>query len=233
MTEAAPLVLVVEDEVYIRRFVVDALRRDGYRAAEAASAGAGLDLAAAQRPDLVLLDLGLPDFGGVEFISRLREWSPVPLLVLSALSAETDKVRALDAGADDYLAKPFGIAEMLARVRVLLRRHPAGAERSPLANFGDVAVDLARRTVHRAGEPVHLTDIEFRLLSALIASEGTVATHRRLLETVWGPGHRDQAHYLRIYVARLRRKLEADPAQPEYFLTETGAGYRFRSTTEY
>lgn len=230
MKRPEPLVLVVEDEFQIRRFVADALRRDGYGAEEAASAGQGLAMAGAMAPDLIVLDLGLPDFGGLEFIRRVRDWSRVPILILSARSAEQDKIAALDAGADDYLAKPFGVGELTARVRALLRRQLAMAESGASLSFGDVEVDLAQRVVKRAGLLVHLTDREYRLLAVLLANDGKVMTHRHLMREVWGPGHAEQGHYLRIYVSRLRQKLEREPARPRHLLTETGVGYRFQST---
>jgi two-component system KDP operon response regulator KdpE len=178
----------------------------------------------------VILDLGLPDRDGLDFIRDLRTWATLPILVLSARSLESDKVAALDAGADDYLSKPFGIQELLARVRALLRRHARDAQATPLVQLcGDaVEVDLARRTVSRDGVPLHLTPIEFRLLATLISHDDRVLTHRQLLREVWGEGHSESGHYLRIYVGRLRHKLEADPTRPRHLLTETGVGYRFR-----
>jgi len=184
--------------------------------------------AGTRRPDLVVLDLGLPDIDGVDFINDLRGWTTTPIIVLSARSAEADKVRALDAGADDYLAKPFGVAELSARVRALLRRRDRRAEGQAHAEFGDVSVDLSRRIVRRNGEPIHLTAIEYRLLAVLIANAGKVLTHRHLLREVWGPSFVESNHYVRIYVAHLRQKLEADPAQPRHIVTETGVGYRFQ-----
>ncbi len=228
MREALPRVIVVEDEPQIRRFVCDALKHEGCAANEAGGVRQGLDAAASGTPDLVILDLGLPDGSGLEFIRDFRTWSRAPILILSARSAEQDKIAALDAGADDYLTKPFGVGELLARVRALLRRNAQGAEANPLHRFGEVDVDLSRRVVRRAGREVHLTQIEYRLLVTLLANAGKVATHRQLMREVWGPGHAEQGHYLRIYVGRLRQKLESDPAQPKHFLTETGVGYRFQ-----
>jgi two-component system KDP operon response regulator KdpE len=228
MTELAPSIVVVEDERQIRRFVRAALESEGCRVFEAATAREGLVEAGTRKPDLVVLDLGLPDLDGVEFIRDLRGWSEAPIIVLSARSAEADKVTALDAGADDYLAKPFGVAELVARVRALLRRRTRDPDGSARVAFGDVTVDLARRLVLRAGLPVHLTAIEYRLLALLIANAGKVLTHRHLLREVWGPSYVDSAHYVRIYVGHLRQKLEADPAQPRHLLTETGVGYRFQ-----
>jgi two-component system KDP operon response regulator KdpE len=229
MNEAKPRVIVVEDEPQIRRFVCDALRREDCSAVQAGTARQGLDEAAAVRTDLVILDLGLPDMNGLEFIRELRGWSRLPILILSARSAEQDKIAALDAGADDYLAKPFGVGELLARVRALLRRYGQDADATPRHQFGDVEVDLSRRIVSRAGVELHLTQIEYRLLAVMLANSGKVMTHRHLMQEVWGPGYAEQAHYLRIYVARLRQKLETDPTQPQHILTETGVGYRFQN----
>ncbi len=229
MKEIPAQLIVVEDEPQIRRFVCDALKREGWTTSEASSARQGLDAAAANNPDLVILDLGLPDMSGLEFIRDLRSWSQAPILILSARSAEQDKIAALDAGADDYLAKPFGIGELLARVRALLRRHAQGNHATPLHQFGEIAVDLARHQVCRAGAEVHLTQHEYCLLAVLLANEGKVLTHRQLMRDVWGPGHTEQNHYLRIYMGRLRQKLERDPTQPQHLLTETGVGYRFQS----
>ena len=229
MNETAARVIVVEDEPQIRRFVCDALRREGCAAVEAATARQGLDEVARGKADLVILDLGLPDMNGIEFIRDMRSWSPVPILILSARSAERDKISALDTGADDYLCKPFGVGELLARVRALLRRHWQAGEAGPRHQFGDIDVDLSRRLVSRGGVEVHLTQIEYRLLAVMLANDGKVLTHRHLIQEVWGPGHSEQGHYLRIYVGRLRQKLELDPTQPQHILTETGVGYRFQS----
>ncbi|HCZ14354.1 MAG TPA: response regulator [Accumulibacter sp.] len=228
MSETTTRVIVVEDEPQIRRFVCDALRREACAAIEAATARQGLDEAADGKADLVILDLGLPDMNGIDFIRDLRTWSSVPILILSARSAEHDKIAALDTGADDYLAKPFGVGELLARVRALLRRHWHG-EAKPHHQFGEVEVHLSRRIVSRGGAEIHLTQIEYRLLAVMLANSGKVLTHRYLIHEVWGPGYADQAHYLRIYVGRLRQKLEKDPTQPQHILTETGVGYRFQS----
>jgi two-component system KDP operon response regulator KdpE len=228
VNESAPKVLIVEDESQIRRFVRAALESDGWTVFEAGAGREGLVEAGARKPELVILDLGLPDMDGIDFIRDLRGWSATPVLILSARSTEPDKVAALDAGADDYLTKPFGVAELLARVRALRRRQALGGESSPVAAFGDVEVDLARRTVARAGRPVHLTPIEYRLLALLIANTGKVLTHRHLLREVWGPGYVESNHYLRVYVGHLRQKLEDDPARPRFLLTETGVGYRFQ-----
>jgi two-component system KDP operon response regulator KdpE len=228
MNAGSPLVLVVEDEPRIRRFMCTALASEGCRVAESGLGRPALIEAAASKPDLVLLDMGLPDLDGLEFIRDLRGWSNAPIIIVSARTDEQEKIRALDAGADDYLTKPFGSGELLARTRALLRRPRAGGSDARV-QFGDVEVDLARRQVSRSGDTVHLTPIEYRLLSVLVANAGKVLTHRHLLREVWGPGYVDSSHYLRIYVGHLRQKLEADPAQPRHFLTETGIGYRFQS----
>jgi two-component system KDP operon response regulator KdpE len=228
VADAAPSIVVVEDDRQIRRFVRSTLEAEGCRVFEAESGRQGLIEAGTRKPDLVVLDLGLPDIDGVDFIRDLRAWSETPIIVLSARSTEADKVTALDAGADDYLAKPFGVAELVARVRALLRRHARGTEGSAQFAFGDVNVDLSRRSVVRQGQPVHLTALEFRLLAQLLGNVGKVLTHRHLLREVWGPSFVESNHYVRIYVARLRQKLEADPAQPRHILTETGVGYRFQ-----
>jgi len=228
VADRVPCVVVVEDDKQIRRFVRSTLESEGCQVFEADAARRGLVEAATRKPDLVVLDLGLPDIDGLDFIRDLRSWSEVPIIVLSARSTEADKVTALDAGADDYLEKPFGVGELVARVRALLRRHARGADGSAQVAFGGVTVDLSRRSVLRDGEPVHLTALEYRLLSQLLANAGKVLTHRHLLREVWGPSFVESNHYVRIYVARLRQKLEADPAQPRHILTETGVGYRFQ-----
>ena len=222
-------VLLVEDEKEIRRFVRQALQGEGCQVREAETMAQGLQAAANLKPQLVMLDLGLPDGDGVDFVQRLRSWSQVPVLVVSARSTEHDKILVLDAGADDYLTKPFSVGELLARVRALLRRSRADNELSaPVVQFGNVEVDLARRVVSKAQQPVHLTAIEFKLLSVLLANTGRVLTHRQLLREVWGSTQGDRNHYLRIYVAHLRQKLEDDPTQPVYLQTEIGVGYRFQ-----
>ena len=227
MSEPTPTVVLVEDEPHIRRFVRAALEAEGWQVFEAATMKQGLVEAGTRRPDLVILDLGLPDGDGVDYLKDLRAWSQVPVIVLSARSDETDKITALDAGADDYLTKPFGVGELLARVRVAIRRGQGGAAVGSTAfRFGDVEVDFAARRVLRAGEPVHLTPIEYRLLGHLIANAGRVITHRQLLKAVWGPAHVEQNHYLRVYMGNLRQKLEDDPAQPRHLITETAVGYR-------
>ena len=223
-----PAVVLIEDEAPIRRFLRAALVGHGYRLFEASTGEDGLVETATRQPEIVILDLGLPDMDGLEVIRRLREWSVVPIIVLSARGQERDKIVALDAGADDYVSKPFGVGELLARMRAALR-HAARSPKDETAStfsVGDLHVDLAHRQVLVAGKPVHLTPIEYRLLTTLIHHAGKVLTHRQLLQEVWGPHHGEQAHYLRVYVAQLRRKLETDPARPRYLLTEPGVGYR-------
>jgi len=228
VNSSSPVVLLVEDEAQIRRFVRSALEGDGCRVAETETMRQGLIEAGTRKPDLVILDLGLPDGDGVQFVEGLRAWSAIPVIILSARTTEHDKIEVLDAGADDYLTKPFSVGELLARVRALLRRQARAAEgESPVLRFGAVEVDLSRRVVLRNGAPVRLTPIEYRLLTVLLASSGKVLTHRNLLREVWGPAFVESSHYLRIYVSRLRQKLENDPAQPRHFFTETGVGYRF------
>jgi two-component system KDP operon response regulator KdpE len=220
-----PTVIVIEDERQIRRFLRSALEAEGFRVFEAETARDGLTEAGTRKPDLVILDLGLPDRDGVDVIRDLRGWTKVPILVLSARSDEPDKVQALDAGADDYLVKPFGTAELLARVRVALR-HRSSEQEEPVFTLGEVKVDFSHRQVWRGAAEVHLTPLEYRLLTVLIRNAGKVLTHRQLLLDVWGPSYVEHNHYLRIYMAQLRQKLEGDPARPRYFLTETGVGYR-------
>jgi two-component system KDP operon response regulator KdpE len=225
----APTAIVIEDEPQIRRFVRAALEAEGWQVFEAGTARQGLADAGTRKPDLLVLDLGLPDGDGLDLIRDVRGWSAVPIIVLSARVDEADKIAALDAGADDYLTKPFGTGELLARVRANLRRPRAAgstAEDAGLFRFGEVEVDAQARIVRRAGHEVHLTPIEYRLLAQLVAQPGRVLTHRQLLREVWGPSHAEQSHYLRIYMGHLRQKLEADPAQPRHLLTETGVGYR-------
>ncbi|QAZ40821.1 two-component system response regulator KdpE [Methylibium sp. Pch-M] len=228
MSDLAPTAIIVEDEPQIRRFVRIALEGEGWLVFDAATLRQGLVEAGTRRPDLIVLDLGMPDGDGVGYLQDLRAWSQVPVIVLSARADEADKIAALDAGADDYLTKPFGVGELLARVRVARRRAQGVSDTGAVhVRFGAVDVDLASRVVARDGEPVHLTPIEYRLLTLLIANTGKVLTHRQLLREVWGPNAVEHSHYLRIYMSQLRRKLEADPARPEHLLTETGVGYRF------
>ena len=225
MSGASPaLVLVVEDEANIRGFVKLALETAGFQVVEAENARRGLADAGSRRPDLLLLDLGLPDRDGIELIREIRTWSAMPIIVLSARTGEADKVLALDSGADDYLTKPFGAAELLARVRAHLRRRlPVHAQIA----FGAVQVDLERRFVLKNGEPVHLTPIEFKLLAYLISHPDCVLTHRQLLRNIWGPSHTGDAHYVRVFMGQLRKKIEDTPSRPGYILTEAGIGYRF------
>jgi two-component system KDP operon response regulator KdpE len=220
-------VLIVEDEQAIRRFLRTALEAEGLRVHEADTLQRGLIEAATRKPDLVILDLGLPDGDGLDFIRDLRQWSQMPVIVLSARAEESDKIAALDAGADDYLSKPFGIGELQARLRVVLRRHAATNPGEPVVTFADIRVDLANRRIQRGEEEIHLTPIEFRLLAVLLNNHGKVLTQRQLLSQVWGPNAVEHSHYLRIYMGHLRQKLETDPARPRHLLTETGIGYRF------
>ena len=225
-----PLVVLIEDEPQIRRFLRAALGAQGYRLVESTTGEDGLAQAAPRQPDLVIVDLGLPDLDGVEVIRKLREWATMPIIVLSARGQERDKITALDAGADDYVSKPFSVGELLARMRVALRHSASVREPDePTFTVGDLKVDLAQRKVFVSGKEVHLTPIEYKLLTMLVRYAGKVLTHRQLLKEVWGPAYADQAHYLRVYMAQLRRKLEADPARPRYLLTEPGVGYRLAS----
>lgn len=220
-------VLVVDDERPIRRLLRVVLEGEGYEVLEAKDAGSALHTAAADRPDLIILDLGLPDGDGVEVIHRVREWSAVPIIVLSVRNQEREKVRALDAGADDYLTKPFGTGELLARIRAALRR-AAQAAGDPVIATGDLVVDLVRRRVTVGGREVHLTATEYALLKTLAINVGKVMTHRQLLRAVWGPGYEDAVHLLRVNMSNLRRKIEPDPVKPRYLITEPGVGYRLR-----
>ncbi|HET8711587.1 MAG TPA: response regulator [Spongiibacteraceae bacterium] len=222
-------ILIVEDEPQIRRFVRAAVEEENCAAFEAGTVADGLLGASEHKPDLLILDLGLPDGDGIELIHNLRGWSDLPILILSARTQEQEKIAALDAGADDYLTKPFSVAELRAHVRAMLRRRERRGEgASAIIKFDDVVVDFSRRDVTRAGEIVHLTPIEFRLLTVLVSHPDTVITQRNLLREVWGPTFVDSSHYLRVYVRNLRQKLEIDPVQPRHFITETGIGYRFR-----
>jgi two-component system KDP operon response regulator KdpE len=231
MTEPTALVLVVEDEPQMRKFVRIALESHDYRVIEAATAAEAIQKAISYTPDAVVLDLGLPDMDGMSVTRRLREWSTVPILVVSARGQEDSKVKALDGGADDYITKPFGAAELMARLRVALR-HAAESREVPSAivQVGpEVEVDLVRRLVRVRGEEIHLTPIEYKLLTALVKHAGMVMTHRQLLERVWGPGHAHQMQYLRVYMTQLRHKLESNPARPQLLLTEPGIGYRLKA----
>lgn len=220
-------VLIIEDEKEIRRFLRTTLERGSMRVYEADTLKRGLIEAATRKPDLVILDLGLPDGDGQTFIRDFRQWSQIPVIVLSARNNEQDKIAALDAGADDYLSKPFSMGELQARLRVALRHHHSTDTSDSLYNFSDIIVDLANRRITRSGEEIHLTPLEFRLLAALLNQHGKVLTQRQLLNQVWGPNSVEQSHYLRIYMGHLRQKLERDPARPRHLLTETGIGYRF------
>jgi two-component system KDP operon response regulator KdpE len=223
-----PVVVLIEDEPQIRRFLRATLTGQGYRLFEATTGADGLVEVGSRQPDVVIVDLGLPDIDGIDVIRRLREWSAVPIIVLSARGQERDKVTALDAGADDYVSKPFGVSELLARIRVALR-HTAGASHEgddATFQIGELRIDLLRRQVFVGDREVRLTPIEYKLLATLVRHAGKVVTHAQLLRDVWGPTHTDQAHYVRVYLAHLRHKLEAEPARPRYLLTEPGVGYR-------
>ena len=223
-----PVVVLIEDEPEIRRFLRASLAGHGYRLFEAVTGAEGLQEAQSRQPDIIVLDLGLPDIDGLEVIRRLREWTGVPIIVLSARGQEQDKIIALDAGADDYIGKPFGVGELLARLRVSLRN----AERTvreagePTVSAGDLEVNPTERRVLVGGKEIHLTPIEYRLLATMVKHAGKVLTHRQLLREVWGPPYAEQAHYLHVYMAQLRRKIETDPARPRHLLTEPGIGYR-------
>jgi two-component system, OmpR family, KDP operon response regulator KdpE len=228
MIDAKARILVVEDEADIRRFIRMTLQADGHEVFEADTLQRGLIEAGTRRPDVILLDLGLPDGDGVDLIEEIRGWSAVPIVVLSARSAERDKVAALDAGADDYLVKPFGSGELMARMRAQFRRHlhqtPAGESD---IRFGQVHLDLVKRMVTRGDEVIHLTPIEYKLLTFLARQPDRVITHQQLLKAVWGPGHLEDSHYVRVHMANLRKKVELIPSQPVHLMTEAGIGYRF------
>lgn len=228
MSPTRTVIVVIEDDPQIRRFLRTGLDAHGFEIHEAETGAKGLTLAASRKPDLVILDLGLPDMDGIEVVKQLREWTSRPIVILSARDMEADKVAALDGGADDYLTKPFGLDELLARIRVALRHASRAGQPESIENFtsGGLKVDLAHRKVYRDGTEVHLTPIEYRLLAMLVKHAGKVLTHRQLLNEVWGPSHIEHSHYLRIYMKALRGKLEHDPARPRIFLTEAGVGYR-------
>jgi two-component system KDP operon response regulator KdpE len=229
MTTPQPLVLVVEDEPQMRRFLRASLGSHGFALVEAASAGEALALVTSHNPEVILLDLGLPDEDGVAWARKLREWCQIPVIVISARGREADKVEALDAGADDYLTKPFGVNELLARIRVALRRRRApGVAPVSAIEIGSFSMDLVRRIVKVNGQEVHLTPIEYRLLALLAQNAGRMLTHAQILKDVWGPGHTQQTHYLRVFMAQLRRKVEVEPARPRLLITEPGVGYRLR-----
>ncbi len=230
MSDVRALVLVIEDEPQMRRFLKASLESHDFGLVEAVNAREGLSQATGRNPDVILLDLGLPDLDGIELTRRLREWSRTPIIVISARGREQDKIAALDAGADDYLTKPFGIGELLARLRVALRHAAApdgGGE--PVVEVGDLKVDLAARLVFRKGAEVHLTPIEYKLLATLARHAGKVLTHRQLLKEAWGPNAVEQTHYVRVYMTQLRHKLEDDPSRPRHLLTESGVGYRLKT----
>jgi two-component system, OmpR family, KDP operon response regulator KdpE len=226
VTEARSTILIVEDEPEIRRFLRSSLGAEGYKVVEADTARRGSIDAATHKPDLAIVDLGLPDFDGVEVIRRIRQWSPMPILVLSARIQERSKIDALDAGADDYVTKPFGVGELLARVRAALRHAVRIGSGKGVLGLKDATIDLEARKATRGGKEVHLTPIEFRIIACLAKHLGMVVTQRQLLAEVWGPTHVTDTHYLRIYMKQLRDKLEIDPVRPRHFVTETGVGYR-------
>jgi two-component system KDP operon response regulator KdpE len=225
MAAAGPVALLIEDEMEMRRFLRAALQSHDYQLVEATTAREGLAQAAGRNPDVILLDLGLPDGDGIDLTRRIREWSKVPIIVLSARGREEDKVAALDAGADDYLTKPFGVGELLARLRVALR-HSTQVEGEPTFVVGGLRVDFEHRRVCVDDQEVHLTPTEYKLLTTLVQHAGKVLTHRQLLKEVWGPNAVEHTHYLRVYMTQLRHKLEKDATRPRYLLTETGVGYR-------
>jgi two-component system, OmpR family, KDP operon response regulator KdpE len=226
MTLPRSTILIVEDEPEIRRFLRSSLGAEGYKVVESSTARRGTIDASTHKPDLVIIDLGLPDFDGIDVIRQIRQWSAVPVLVLSARAQERAKIEALDAGADDYITKPFGVGELLARVRAALRHRARLPTGLPVLTLEDASIDLEARKVLRGGREVHLTPIEFRLMAHLAKHLGMVVTQRQLLTEVWGPSHSEDTHYLRIYMKQLRDKLELDPVQPKHFITETGVGYR-------
>jgi two-component system, OmpR family, KDP operon response regulator KdpE len=232
LTAPGPLILVVEDEPQLRRFLRTALTAQDYRLVEAETVREALVAATTHNPELILLDVGLPDGDGIDLTRRIREWSRVPIIVISARGREDDKVAALDAGADDYLTKPFGVNELLARIRVALRHAltAASAAGTPVIAVGPLRIDLARREVTVDGADVRLTPLEYRLLALLAQNAGRVLTHRQILKEVWGPGSVNETHYLRVFMAQLRRKIETDPARPRLLITEPGVGYRMRES---
>jgi two-component system, OmpR family, KDP operon response regulator KdpE len=232
--EEKELILLIEDEPQMRRFLRITLQSQGYRFVEAATAQEGLMQATTRNPEVVLLDLGLPDLDGLEVTKRLREWSQTPIIVISAREQEQDKVKALDAGADDYLTKPFNASELLARIRVALRHayRRDGNQNNPIFIHGNLRVDLAQRQIFVNGQEVHLTPIEYKLLTVLVRHAGKVITHTQLLKEVWGPAHVNEVQYLRVYMTQLRHKLEADPARPQFLMNEPGIGYRLKYEPE-
>jgi len=229
VSDPNPLILVIEDEVQMRRFLRASLTSNGYQVVETDTAEAGLAQAAARNPELILLDLGLPDQDGLAVTQRLREWTKTPIIVISARGREEDKIQALDAGADDYLTKPFGVGELLARMRVALRNAARGELGSSQFSVGELKIDLIRRQVLVSDKEVHLTPIEYKLLATLVKHAGRVITHRQLLREVWGPNSSDQTQYLRVYMGQLRHKLEQNPSRPQFLTTEPGVGYRLKT----
>lgn len=229
--ELQSTILVIEDDPPLQKFLRLTLSAHHYNVIEAATGESGVRHAANDQPDLIVLDLGLPDLDGLEVTRRIREWSAIPIIIVSARGKDQDKVAALDAGADDYLTKPFSVSELLARIRVAMRHLDAVNKQTgdPVVVIGNLTIDLSRRQITVGGKPVHLTRNEFRLLSILVKNAGRVMTHRQLLKEVWGPGSGDQSHYVRVYVNQLRQKIEADPTRPKYLMTEVGVGYRFLS----
>jgi len=230
MAKTNPIIIIIEDDPSIRRFLRTGLSTQGFNVFTAETGKQGIVEAGVRKPDLLILDLGLPDMDGVAVIKAVREWTSIPIIVLSARNSEPHKIEALDAGADDYLSKPFGFGELLARIRVALRHNarPADGQDASLFCSGDIKVDLANRMVYLNEEEVHLTPIQFRLLSVMVKHAGKVLTHRQILKEVWGPSYQENAHYLRIYMSQLRQKLETDPTQPKLLLTESGVGYRLK-----
>ncbi len=228
MPSDGPRILIVDDERPIRRFLRTSLNAHGFTIFEAADGEEALRMVAEQRPDLLVLDLGLPDLDGIEVTRRLREWTQVPIIILSVREQESDKINALDAGADDYLTKPFGVGELMARIRAAMR-HAARSEEGALFQFGDLKIDLAHRLVTRGEQEISLTPTEYDLLRALVQKSGKVLTHRQLLRQVWGPSYQDETHLLRVNISNLRRKIEDDPSRPQFIQTEAGVGYRFRN----
>jgi two-component system KDP operon response regulator KdpE len=230
MSDPTPLILVVEDEFQMRRFLRTALAAQDFRVVEAETAKDGIAAATTHNPEIILLDLGLPDGDGIELTRNIREWSQTPIIVISARGREDDKVAALDAGADDYLTKPFGMNELLARIRVALRHSAQSgpAEATMVLEIGPLCIDQARREVKVDERAVHLTPIEYRLLVLLARNAGKVLTHRQILKEVWGPLHANETHYLRVFMTQLRRKIESDPARPRLLVTEPGVGYRMK-----
>lgn len=230
MNSANPVTVVIEDDPAIRRFLRTSLSAHGFKVFEADKGQQGIIEAGVRKPNFIILDLGLPDMDGVEVIRAIRRWSAMPIIILSARSCEQHKIDALDAGADDYLTKPFGLGELLARIRVAMRHSVSSPaqDQDGIFNIGELTVDLVKRQIKVGAEEVHLTPIQYRLLTVLIKNAGKVLTHQYLLKEVWGPSYRENSHYLRIYMSQLRQKLEVDPTQPQYLLTESGVGYRLK-----